>query len=191
MSFRPNALALPRNVMRRVLMRPFEPVDGSGGVLTDFVVSATKRCNALGAAAAERLGEAGLHLIAGVVGEPTLAAHEAADAMRIRVLHHVRVHLDDPNLSHARVAAAHGIAPRTLTRLFEDEPATVAEYIRTCRLEAVRRDLADPRLAHRTISALAARRCFTDQAHFSRAFRTHFGITPSDARRAALTRAAL
>lgn len=183
-SFRRNALALPRNTMRRILMQPFEVADGSGAVLADFVVSATKRCGALGSAAAERLGEATLHLIAGAVSETSLAVDEAADAMRIRVLNHVRAHLDDPNLSHARVAAAHGIAPRTLTRLFEDEPATVAEYIRVCRLEAVRRDLVDPGRAHRTIAALAARWCFTDQAHFSRAFRAHFGITPSDARRA-------
>jgi AraC-like DNA-binding protein len=165
-------------------MRPFELADGPGAVLSEFVVSATKRCSALGAAAAERLGEAGLHLIAGTVGETAPGVSDAAaDAMRMRILNYLRAHLDDPQLSHARVAAVHRIAPRTLTRLFHDEPVTMAEYIRSWRLQAVRRDLADPRLAHRNIATLAARWCFTDQANFSRAFRARFGVTPSDGRR--------
>lgn len=110
------------------------------------------RCGgALGPVAAERLGEAGIHFIAGTLSETAPAGSDAAaDAMRMRVFSYVRAHLDDPDLSHARVAAVHRMAPRTLTRLFQDEPVTVAEYVRNCRLEAVRRDLGDPRLAHRS-----------------------------------------
>ena len=77
------------------------------------------------------------------------------------------------------------MAPRTLDRLFEHEPLTVTGYIRSCRLEAVRRDLSNPLLAYRSIATIAARWCFVDQAHFTRAFRAHFGTTPSAVRRGA------
>lgn len=185
--FRRDALALPRRVLGDALMQSVRLADGSGAVLAEFV-AAMRRCGALGPVAAERLGEAGLHLIAGTLSETAPAGFDAAaDAMRMRVFSYVRAHLDDPDLSHARVAAVHRMAPRTLTRLFQDEPVTVAEYVRNCRLEAVRRDLGDPRLAHRSIAALAARWCFTDQAHFSRAFRTRFSTTASEARRIALS----
>ena len=106
-----------------------------------------------------------------------------ADAVRLQVLAYIRAHLDDLELSHNQVAAVHHIAPRTLSRLFEDEPSSVTAYIRTCRLQAVRRDLGDPLMGQRSIAAIAARWCFTDQAHFTRAYRAEFGVTPSASRR--------
>ena len=59
--------------------------------------------------------------------------------------------------------------------------------IRHERLEAVRRDLADPLLSGRSVAALAARWCFFDAAHFSRVFRQHYGYPPSRARSAGLS----
>jgi Helix-turn-helix domain len=58
----------------------------------------------------------------------------------------------------------------------------VSGYIRHRRLEAVRRDLENPALLHRSVAALAARWCFVDAAHFSRAFRDSYGFPPSQAR---------
>jgi AraC-like DNA-binding protein len=58
----------------------------------------------------------------------------------------------------------------------------VSGYLRNERLEAVRRDLANPALRHRSVAALAARWCFVDAAHFSRAFRQRYGYTPSQLR---------
>jgi AraC-like DNA-binding protein len=96
---------------------------------------------------------------------------ESSDALRLQVLGYVRAHLADPHLSHGDVAAAHHMAGRTLHRLFEHEPFTVTDYIRVQRLAAVHRDLTDPLLRNRSIAAIAARWGFTDQAHFTRAFR--------------------
>jgi AraC-like DNA-binding protein len=75
------------------------------------------------------------------------------------------------------------MSARTLHRMFEHEASTVTDYIRSRRLGAVLRDLTDPVLANRSIAAIAARWCFTDQAHFTRAFRARYGISPSAARR--------
>jgi AraC-like DNA-binding protein len=180
------AVGLPRGAVRDALMRTVSLVSGPGAVLAGFVSSAVAQRESIAGGAAERLGEAGLHLVAGALvagapseGRPTVAN---ADALRLRVLAHVRGHLGDPELGHASVAAAHHISPRTLTRLFEDQPYTVTDYIRARRLQAVKADLANPMLARVSIAAIAARWGFGDQAHFTRAFRAEFGTTPSAAR---------
>jgi transcriptional regulator GlxA family with amidase domain len=85
-------------------------------------------------------------------------------------------------LSRASVAAAHGVSPRTLDRVFLGLPWSASGYIRHERLEAARRDLENPALRQRSVSALAARWCFFDAAHFSRLFREHSGYPPSQSR---------
>ncbi|KAB2337046.1 helix-turn-helix transcriptional regulator, partial [Actinomadura rudentiformis] len=62
--------------------------------------------------------------------------------------------------------------------MFHAEGHTVAGWIRERRLEQCRRNLADPRLAARSIHAIAARWGFTSPAHFSQAFRTAYGLSP-------------
>jgi transcriptional regulator GlxA family with amidase domain len=74
------------------------------------------------------------------------------------------------------------MSPRTLDRLFLGQPWSASGYIRHARLEVVHRDLQDPALRQRSVSALAARWCFFDAAHFSRLFRDHYGYPPSQAR---------
>lgn len=96
----------------------------------------------------------------------------------------IRRHLDDVELSPGTIAAAHHVSLRTLHRLFRNHAhgATVASYIRCQRLSQARRDLTDPRLAARPVHATAARWGFIRPADFTRAFRTQYGITPSDCR---------
>jgi AraC-like DNA-binding protein len=43
--------------------------------------------------------------------------------------------------------------------------------------------LLDPRMVERTISDIAFAAGFGDLSHFNRAFRQHFGKTPTDVRR--------
>ncbi|MGH3388856.1 MAG: helix-turn-helix transcriptional regulator [Actinomadura sp.] len=81
------------------------------------------------------------------------------------------------------------MSTRHLHRLFEDQGTVVAAWIRSQRLEACRRDLADPALCLVSIGELAARRGFSHPAAFSRAFRTAFGCSPRDYRHDALARA--
>jgi AraC-like DNA-binding protein len=99
------------------------------------------------------------------------------------VLSYVRTHLRDADLSHARVAAAHHMSPRTLNRLFEAEERTVSEAIPSMRLEAVRCELEDPRWRRSPVMVVAAHWGFRDQGHFTRAFKKEFGTAPGAYRR--------
>ena len=152
------------------------------------MVAAVAQDRPPGAAAAVKLGEAGSTLLAGtLLDDGSLAGTDAADSLRAHVVAYVRAYLSDPRLSRSSIAAAHHMSPRTLDRLFTGEPWSVSGLIRHERLEAVRRDLADPLLSGRSVAALAARWCFFDAAHFSRVFRQHYGYPPSRARSAGLS----
>jgi len=71
---------------------------------------------------------------------------------------------------------------RQLYNAFCDEPDGVAGYVLAQRLEACRRDIEDRRLDATSITELAMRRGFNHPAHFSRAFKARFGVTPSECR---------
>jgi len=183
-----DALSLPERLVNASMNRAYQLTGGPGAVLAGFVASAVLPHTTIRDTAANRLGEAGLHLIAGTLGDAALPDTEAAaDALRLQILTYIRAHLTEVELTHAQVASAHHMAARTLHRLFEHEPHTVTDYIRTRRLESALRDLSDPLLTHRSIAAIAAHWCFTDQAHFTRAFHARYGMNPSAARRNATT----
>jgi AraC-like DNA-binding protein len=123
-------------------------------------------------------------LFAGHAGPGTaVIAERRPDPLFASVVAYVDAHLAEPGLGPRTIAAAHFVSPRTLHKVFEAAGHTVAGWIRARRLEAVCRDLADPRLADASIGALAARRGFPDAPHFSRLFRGTYGCTPGEFRR--------
>ncbi|MCX4471474.1 helix-turn-helix domain-containing protein [Micromonospora sp. NBC_01655] len=103
-------------------------------------------------------------------------------ALTARIHAFIRDHLGNPDLTPNVIAAAHHISVRYLHKLFQQEEHTVAGWIRVQRLDRCRRDLAEPRLAGRTINAIAARWGFTSAAHFSQAFRARYGQSPTEFR---------
>jgi AraC-like DNA-binding protein len=108
-------------------------------------------------------------------------------ALLNRIFEFIRQRLGDPRLSPAMIAAAHHISTRQLHKLFQRQDITVAAWIRRQRLQHCHRDLTDPHHHHRPIQAVANRWGFTDKAHFSRLFRSVYGISPSDYRHLAAT----
>ena len=112
----------------------------------------------------------------------TLSAHLGElrpapdDALRTRIVGFIEARLADRELSPATVAAAHHMSVRSLHKLFEEEPVTVAALIRRRRLERCRADLVG---TDRTVASVAARWGFLDPAHFSRLFKATFGYSPA------------
>ncbi|MCJ2085548.1 helix-turn-helix domain-containing protein [Methylobacterium sp. E-005] len=66
--------------------------------------------------------------------------------------------------------------------MFHEAGQHIADYIERRRLEMVARRLIDPSCAHIAIRILAYGCGFVSQAHFSRRFEDHFGVTPREFR---------
>jgi AraC-like DNA-binding protein len=115
--------------------------------------------------------------------EPGASEPRHPDTLLPQVTRYVYRHLADPELTPARIAAAHFISTRSLHRLWEPHGVGLAEWIRELRLARCRRDLADPGLAGESVAAIAARWGIRNAAHFSRLYRSAYGCSPREHRR--------
>jgi AraC-like DNA-binding protein len=143
-----------------------------------------------GAAGGARLGTTMVDLLTTALAarldhEDELPSDSHQQALLRRVHAFIEQRLADPSLSPRMIADAHHVSVRYLYKLFETQPAGtgVAAWIRERRLERSRRDLLDPALAARPVSAIASRWGLTEPAHFSRLFRAANGLPPDAYRR--------
>jgi len=113
------------------------------------------------------------------------------EAFRDRIREHIGQHLRDPDLSIDHIALSLNCSKRHLHKAFSAEDDTLAHYILRRRLQACMRDLKHAAHAHRTITDIAFSWGFNNGAHFSRVFREHAGLSPSDFRETALRQSAL
>jgi AraC-like DNA-binding protein len=100
---------------------------------------------------------------------------------RRTICDHIDLHLADERLTPEILVRRFRLSRATLYRLF-DEDGGIAAYILGRRLDRCRAMLAASRNGERTIGDIAFSNGFASEAHFSRAFRRRFGMTPSDAR---------
>jgi AraC-like DNA-binding protein len=112
-----------------------------------------------------------------------MAIQRGAKAARLAAIRSdIVARLDDGDLSADKLAATHGISPRYVRKLFEEQGLSFSSFVLGERLAKARRMLADPRHAHLTIAQIALEAGFGDISYFNRAFRRQFGATPSDIR---------
>jgi AraC-like DNA-binding protein len=126
-------------------------------------------------------------LMAVMVGATRDAAVSAeGGGLRAARLHAIKQdiirNIDQPDLSVAAIAARHRCTPRFVQRLFEAERTTFTDYVLSQRLVRAHRLLTDPRRAGDKISSIALDAGFADVSYFNRAFRQHYGDTPSSIR---------
>jgi AraC-like DNA-binding protein len=120
------------------------------------------------AAAADQLGE----------NPAELPGADRVLLRRIRTF--VRWNLSDPGLTPQVVARHHGISVRYLHRLFEAEDTTFCQWIRELRLQECRKELAAQAPGSVSLGQVARRWGFAGPSQFSKAFRTAFGLSPTD-----------
>ncbi|MET9435733.1 helix-turn-helix domain-containing protein [Streptomyces sp. NPDC006551] len=210
---RPFSIVLPEPQRARVLMLPrpmlrledtdvrritatavgVEP-DGPAAPLLPFLRGLVEEIGP----AAPHVREPLARTVAGLLS--TLAAHQsgalgrsrAAGAGPATVLDRIKssaeARLGEPELSPRMLAEELGISLRSLHKLFHAEGTTFGGWVRERRLEACRAELARPDAAGLAISAVAARWGFPRPAHFSRAFRRAYGVSPSQWRESACGR---
>jgi AraC-like DNA-binding protein len=110
-------------------------------------------------------------------GSPIICSRNA----RVRL--YIERNLRDPDLKPSTIAANLRLSPRYLRVIFAASKETVSAYMLRRRLEECARELADPQLAHLSITEIAFGWGFNSGPHFTRSFRNRFGASPRDYRR--------
>jgi AraC-like DNA-binding protein len=186
--FPPALLPLPPSQLGRLTGVTMPASAGIGTLTSRFLAQLAGGIDHYQPAEAARLATAALEVLAARLaheldGDGWVAPDARRRALVAQVRAFIRQHLGDPALSPGTVAAAHHISLSYLHKLFHAEGDTVAGLIRRQRLEACRRDLADPALASRPVAAVAARWGLTSPAWFSQAFKAAHGMAPGEYRR--------
>jgi AraC-like DNA-binding protein len=114
-----------------------------------------------------------------------IAERRGIRAPRLRAIKSdIEAHLTDPDLSPSTVAKRQRISDSYIRKLFEYEDTSFTDFVLTRRLVRAHRLLTSPLWAHRNIASIAFASGFSDLSYFNRAFKAHYGRTPSEARSA-------
>jgi AraC-like DNA-binding protein len=160
---------------------------GVGSLLHSFVRTLLKELPAMSRDLYPDLTDTALELLRLAMLEHSRPAGPvcAGTVLKERIKSYVRRHLREPGFSIAAVAAAMNCSKRYLHKAFGGEcQQTLSQYIWSSRLECCRDDLLIPGNATKSLTEIAFSWGFNNAAHFSRCFRSRFGITPSDYRAA-------
>ncbi|MEU4683475.1 helix-turn-helix domain-containing protein [Streptomyces xinghaiensis] len=184
-------LPLPRHKLQHLFAVPITSNQGFGAVFSHWLNDLNTRAHEFTPADIPTLTTVTIDLLTSflsrLLADEDALPPEARNRVLLEKIHEfINRHLSDPSLSTEVIASAHQVSVRQLHRLFAEGDTTPAAWIRQRRLERCRRDLTDPRLGTRPIHSIAARWGFSDPAHFSRVFRTAYGLSPRDYRQHAL-----
>lgn len=174
--------------------QPLALESGAGAIMRTLFQSALREARSLSDEASGRLATALVDMTAAAIlsqiGQPRIGCRPARRSSAALTLERARLYIEaqlsDPGLNAARVAAHCRVSPRYLHALFAPGGITLAALIRERRLLQCQAALRNPQLRHRSITEIAGQWGFDDPAHFSRAYRRHFGCSPSQERRAGL-----
>ncbi|GGL70825.1 AraC family transcriptional regulator [Streptomyces fumigatiscleroticus] len=188
--FPKSSLPLSPQRVRRLLAVPLPSGRGIGRVLSQFLAGVGQEYASCSARDAVRLGQTALDLVAAFLGgqadrDPGLPPESRRRVLFLTITAFIERNLGDPALSPSAVASAHGISPRYLQRILQEQGTTAAAFIRERRLARCRRDLADPALREVPVHAIGARWGFRSASDFNRAFRAAIGLTPGQYRASA------
>lgn len=183
------SLPLPPDQVRELLGRRLSGREGSGALLTDFLISLDRQSGTLQPSDTDRLSRILLDLVAVWLAQPleaeaALPPETRQQALTVQIRAFIEQNLHDPGLTPPVIAAAHHISVSYLHRLFQRQTRgeTVAAWIRQQRLEGARRDLSDPVQRATPIHTIAARWGLPRASDFTRAFRAAYGISPREYR---------
>lgn len=182
------ALSLAPGV-ERLVNRPVPVDEAAFAILSAYVVSLMSAPRGLDPSLASLADQQVRELLAHVF-DPSgdLARAQTYGGIKAARLHAVirdiGRSLGEPDLSAASVGRRLHVSERYVQQLLEGAGKTFSAYVREMRLKRARQLLGDPLIAHLRIADIAAMAGFNDLSHFNRMFRSYFGQTPSDARRA-------
>nr|WP_222532870.1 helix-turn-helix domain-containing protein [Azospirillum sp. 412522] len=188
------ALAIPRQGLAPLVKAPdalhglvLPAGSAIGMLLNDHLRALDAQLPTLDASAAMAIADGIAGLIAACVGSAIDARgpiDEPRGALLDRIKEFIEMKLEAPELGTALICDSFGLSRSALYRLFEPLGG-VAKHVRDRRLARALDDLVTPRRERSRIADIAYHWGFGSEASFSRAFRTHYGMSPGEARETA------
>jgi len=191
--FRQLSVDFPRDMLQsrfgraeNFTARSFSGRQGPGRFLYSYVKALVRQAEEDDLLIAHRLQDHLVDLLVTAFSGMAQSEAPSSSANRMMTLYRVKTWLNenlrDPALSPALVARSQGMSLRYLYDLFEDEGTTISRYIQQARLDRCRADIEDAGQFARSLSEIGFSWGFSDSAHFSRAFRNRFAMTPRECR---------
>jgi len=122
-----------------------------------------------------------ISMLTTVPGTASVSTRDELALERLKAV--ARENLGDPELDCRVLAATTAMSVRHVHGLFARTGETPMRWIWRERLSRIARDMSNPALAGKSVSALAFEWGFSDAAHFSRCFRARFQMTPTQYRK--------
>jgi len=173
---------------RLITGRRMDGRTGMTGVVSRFLLDLARTSEDVPAGQWERALLQASELVASLLSDHAAPSEAVRGCLQqtlmVRIKDYISHRLCDPGLGPPEIAAAANISVRYLHKLFEAEHLSVSQYIKALRLERSRRELLDPRLAGRSIAAVAFACGFGDLSGFNRAFKAAYGTSPRKLRTA-------
>jgi AraC family transcriptional activator of tynA and feaB len=160
---------------------------GAGAVFATMLESIYCNIAQVDDEGARRVAASIPHLLGAAIQSRTSGVHiarqssEEAQVAQVRAF--VLEHLADPNLGCEAISRGVSLSVRQLHQIFQRQPATLMKWAWNERLRRCRADLTAPELRDRSINEIATTWGFADPAHFSRAFKAAFALSPRAFRR--------
>ncbi|MDP3231089.1 MAG: helix-turn-helix domain-containing protein [Acidovorax sp.] len=155
-----------------------------GGLLSDHLLSLQHRLPGIALDDSPAVARASVQMLAACLLPSARTLQEARHSIEgvtlERIQRHINRHLGS-DLSADALSREFGISRSALYRLFEPLGG-VAHHVQLRRLLQAHHALANPANRKLRVADVASRAGFSSNAHFSRAFRTAFGMAPSDLR---------
>jgi AraC-like DNA-binding protein len=152
------------------------------GAVGDLIFSMARQAGATSTRMRRRQGEHLLDLIDTLVDDPSaLLRARSGDATLFRAKRFIAQNLRNADLTATLIASEVSASEAHLNRLFRTEGVSLMRYVWSCRLELALRLLKGCTGSQVQIQEIAYRCGFSTSAHFSRAFKNRYGISPRDA----------
>jgi AraC-like DNA-binding protein len=173
-------LSTQRLHLEDLMVRKFPGRVGMGRLAYQFMISAFDEIPIITPEAEWEIAGAISHLIRLTMLDASEVQNEVSlrEVWRDRIKAYIGAHLRDPELSIDRIAGAMNCTKRYVHKVFQSEGASVSESILRMRLTRCREDLRNPARSRNSITEIAYSWGFNNPAHFSRAFKDEFNVSP-------------
>jgi AraC-like DNA-binding protein len=163
-----------------LMVRKFTGLAGMGKLAYQFMVSAFQEIPIITPEAEWDIAGAISNMIRLTMLDASEVQSEISlrEVWRDRIKAYIGAHLRDPELSIQQIADAMNCTRRYVHKVFQSEEDSVSESILRMRLNRCREDLCNPGRSRSSVTEIAYSWGFNNPAHFSKAFKDEFDVSP-------------